>query len=56
MLSRVQDEQVNTGEYFPILGELGGTFPAKFEGPKEICCGGHLAVTYGSELLFLWIS
>ena len=21
----------------------------------EICCGGHLAVTYGGELLYLWI-
>ena len=25
----------------------------KFKG--EICCGGHLAVTYGGKLLYLWI-
>ena len=27
--------------------------PRKFKG--GICCGGHLSVTYGGELLYLWI-
>ena len=22
---------------------------------RGICCGGHLGVTYGTELLYLWI-
>ena len=28
-------------------------YPRKFKG--EICCGDHLAVTYGGELLYLQI-
>ena len=51
----------NGKEYRPFLlapfhhlrWRVVGCIPRKFKG--GICCGGHLAVTYGGELLYLQI-
>ena len=38
--------------FYPVVSLLLSE-QKKFKG--GICCGGHLAVTYGGELLYLWI-